>query len=332
MRTALWMNRLIFVPTRSKERCARVTKIPIYYSNKAVLKSICVIHLSIMLYACDSGATEETVAPSPNQSGSIQSPVDLGAASEQEPAEERYKPAVDSSWQWQLQGSINTGYDVDVYDIDLFDTPAQTFQQLQSQGKGVICYFSAGTFENWRTDAGAFPAEAIGTALGDFPAERWIDIRSEPVRQVMRARLELAKQRGCDAVEPDNVDGYTQNSGFTLTASDQLDYNAWLALTAHELGLGVGLKNDTDQVLQLVDAFDFAVTEQCFEYDECERYTPFIDAGKPVFNTEYPPLPIADAQSFIGLCEESARLGLATLIMPILLDDSFRIDCADVVR
>lgn len=309
-----------------------------------ISKSICIVSLSIMLLACDSGTVEDTstssqseqsasqVTVNPGTSSEQEAPVDLGAAFEEELVEDRYKPAVGSSWQWQLQGTINTGYDVDIYDIDLFDTPAQIFQQLQSQGRRVICYFSAGTFENWRTDAGLFPADAIGTALGDFPAERWLDIRSEPVRQIMRSRLELAKQKGCDAVEPDNVDGYTQNSGFTLTSADQLDFNRWLALSAHELGLAIGLKNDTDQVVQLVDDFDFAVTEQCFEYDECERYTTFIAAGKPVFNTEYPPLPIADEQSFVGMCQRSASFGLATLIMPMLLDDSFRIDCADVLR
>lgn len=41
----------------------------------------------------------------------------------------------------------------------------------------------------------------------------------------MQARLDLAVQKGCDGVEPDNVDGYQNNSGFPLTAQDQLAYN-----------------------------------------------------------------------------------------------------------
>lgn len=302
--------------------------------------------MAAWIVACDSEATDNVQGVSDGvhlpvdaqapidseQPSGAEASVELGAAAPVDSNDSWYKPAVGARWQWQLQGNLNTLYDVDIYDIDLFDTPAITFEQLHSRGKRVICYFSAGTFENWRIDAGAFVAESIGAMLSDFPAERWLDIRSPSVRQVLRSRMELASQKGCDAVEPDNVDAYTHNTGFPLTPADQLDFNRWLALTAHEFNLGVGLKNDTDQVLLLVDAFDFVISEQCFEYNECERYTPFIDAGKPVFNAEYPQPPFNDVQQFIGICEESARLGLATLVMPLALDDSFRIDCADFVE
>jgi len=286
--------------------------------------------VATLLTACDSGSTDEPITEAGSQSGSIQLPVNTGAANEPE-AVARWAPALDSRWQWQLQGTINTSYNVDVYDIDLFDTPAQTFQLLQAQGKHVICYFSAGTFENWRTDASLFPTEAIGTPLPDYPSERWLDVRSELVRQVIRHRFDLAKQIGCDAVEPDNIDGYTYDSGFPLTAADQLDFIRWLGLSAHEAGLAIGLKNNVELIEQLVDTFDFAVNEQCFQYDECEAYAPFIDAGKPVFHVEYSTMPVGDLQRFVGLCLESKRIGMASLIMPILLDDSFRIDCVDVL-
>lgn len=297
---------------------------------KKVVNTFILLILAALLTACDSGSSNEPTAESDNQPGSSEIPAEFGAANEFAPVE-RWMPALESRWQWQLQGTINTSYDVDVYDIDLFDTRAQTFQQLQTQGKHVICYFSAGTFENWRTDAALFLVETIGTPLPDYPAERWLDIRTDSVRQVIRSRIELAKQVGCDAVEPDNIDGFTYDSGFPLTAADQLDFVQWLALTAHEVGLAIGLKNNVEQIVQLVDSFDFAVNEQCFQYDECEAYSPFIDAGKPVFHVEYPSMPVSDPQNFVGICRESVRIGLATLIMPILLDDSFRIDCVDVL-
>lgn len=50
-------------------------------------------------------------------------------------------------------------------------------------------------------------------------------------------RLDVAVYKGCDGVEPDNVDGYTNNTGFILTAEDQLMYNRFLADEAHERGL-----------------------------------------------------------------------------------------------
>ena len=103
----------------------------------------------------------------------------------------------------------------------------------------------------------------------------------------MLARLDRAAERGCDGVEPDNVDGYTNESGFSLSACDQLDFNRFLAREAHARGLSVGLKNDLDQVTQLVGDFDWALNEQCFEFDECGGYAPWIADGKAVFQVEY---------------------------------------------
>lgn len=99
--------------------------------------------------------------------------------------------------------------------------------------------------------------------------------------------MDLAVSKGCDGVDPDNVDGYTNNTGFPLTGQQQLTYNRWLAQQAHARGLAIGLKNDLDQIGQLVNDFDWALNEQCFQYNECETLLPFVQAGKPVFGIEY---------------------------------------------
>jgi hypothetical protein len=49
----------------------------------------------------------------------------------------------------------------------------------------------------------------------------------------------------------------------------------------------VALKNDGRQARQLVGQFDFAIVEECFQYDECGFYKPFVEAGKAVFVAEY---------------------------------------------
>ena len=103
----------------------------------------------------------------------------------------------------------------------------------------------------------------------------------------MRARLDLAVTKRCDGVEPDNVDGYTNNTGFPLTGADQLAYNQWLAEEAHDRRLSVGLKNDIDQLSALVPYFDWALNEQCFQYDECDGYAVFVSNNKAVFGVEY---------------------------------------------
>ena len=242
-----------------------------------------------------------------------------------------YRPGPDSTWQWQLQpganGKINTAYDVDLYDIDLFENDAAAIDALQAAGRRVICYFSAGTYEAFRPDAGEFANAELGSTLEDFADERWLDIRSTNVRRIVLARLDLAAAKGCDCVEPDNVDGYANASGFPLTAQDQLDFNRFLANAAHERGLCVGLKNDLDQIPALVAYFDFSVNEQCFEYDECDALQPFVDAGKPVFNAEYAARFVNDAARRSSLCADARSRGLHTLVLPFDLDDSFRYSC-----
>ncbi|MBK9745420.1 MAG: endo alpha-1,4 polygalactosaminidase [Chloroflexi bacterium] len=199
-----------------------------------------------------------------------------------------WQPEPGVTWQWQLTGEIDTSYDVAMYDIDLFDAPQAVIDELHAAGRIVICYFSAGSHEDWRPDSGDFPAAVLGEPLDDWPGERWLDIRQlDALQPIMAARLDLAVAKGCDGVEPDNVDGYTQASGFRSTYADQLAYNRWLAEAAHERGLSIGLKNDLNQIADLVDAFDWALNEQCFQYGECELLLPFIDAGKAVFGVEY---------------------------------------------
>jgi len=238
-----------------------------------------------------------------------------------------FRPAATTTWQLQLQGTVATGYPVDLYDIDLFDVPTATIAALQADGKRVMCYFSAGSYESYRDDAGAFAAADLGTVLDGWPDERWLDVRSVGVRAVMRARLDVAVAKGCDGVDPDNVDGYTQDSGFTLTAADQLAFNRFLAREAHARGLTVGLKNDLDQIAALVGDFDFALNEQCHFYDECDLLAPFTAAGKPVFVVEYDDRWVDDVAERNALCASSNAAGLHTLVLPLLLDDAFRWSC-----
>ncbi len=244
-----------------------------------------------------------------------------------------YRPPAATTWQWQLQpnasGRINTSHDVDVYDIDLFDAPDETIDSLRAAGRRVICYFSAGSYEDFRDDAGEFDAADLGQTLDGFADERWLDIRSENVRRIMLARLDLAAARGCDCVEPDNVDGYANATGFPLTADDQLAFNRFLANEAHRRGLCVGLKNDLDQIEELVDYFDFALNEQCHEFDECDLLAPFVAAGKPVFNAEYADRYVRDARVRDALCTDARARTLRTLVLPLDLDDSLRFDCGE---
>lgn len=232
-----------------------------------------------------------------------------------------WPPTPGTSWQIQLRGTVDASFDVDVYVIDLFDAPQATIDELHARGVRVVCYFSAGSFEDWRTDAARYPETAIGTPLDGWPGESWIDTRDATVRSILTARMDLAKQRGCDGVDPDNVDGHIQQSGFPLTAQTQLDFNRFLAREAHARGLLVGLKNDPDQVPALAADFDWQINEQCFEFDECDKLSPFIAANKPVWGLEYGGESLADK-----ICGDANARNFDTLVMRLALDGS-RIAC-----
>lgn len=126
-----------------------------------------------------------------------------------------WQPSVSATWQIVLQSAIkldsNTKTpdpDVSIFDLDLFDNNATIFKTLQNDGKKVICYFSAGSYENFRPDKGRFNESDLGKELDGWPGERWLNLRSANVRSIMSDRIKLAWSKGCDAIDPDNVDGY----------------------------------------------------------------------------------------------------------------------------
>lgn len=190
-----------------------------------------------------------------------------------------------TSWQWQLTGTIDTSVDAGVFDLDLFETPQATIDALHASGRKVICYFDT-AYEPNRPDSAQL-APYRGNPVQGWPGQYWLDFRQSAVRTAMAARFDLAVSKRCDAVEPDDVDAIDNMPGFPLTDADQLDFCHFLAREAHARALGVALKNDLAQVPQLVTDFDFAVNEECFQYSECERLLPFIQAGKAVLQVEY---------------------------------------------
>jgi hypothetical protein len=217
----------------------------------------------------------------------------LGAAAlsqavraDEQPAPVPMQVAPGTTWHLQLQGALRRTT-AQVVDADLLDLPARDIRRLHAQGSKVVCYFSAGTHEDWRADADQFPAEALGKPLGDWPGEHYLDVRNAKVKKIMKARLDHAKERGCDGVDPDNLDGYSNDSGFPITKEDSAAYARFLAREAHARGLGIGLKNLPELAPSLASKFDWALVESCYDYDECDAFAGFIRKGKAVFIAQY---------------------------------------------
>ncbi|KAJ5885020.1 hypothetical protein N7495_009530 [Penicillium taxi] len=222
-------------------------------------------------------------------SGSSGNGTDTGNGTTSTNTTVKWQPAAGVKWQIELLYPLNdTSVDAHVYDIDLFDNPKSMISELQTLGRKVICYFSAGTYEQWREDAGNFSKSDLGDNLDDWPGEKWLNTNSANVRKIMQTRLDLAVTKGCDGVDPDNIDGYDNTNGLKLTEDDAINYVNWLAGQAHSRGLSVGLKNGGDIIDSVIDNMQWSVNEQCAEYNECDTYAAFTDAGKPVFHIEYP--------------------------------------------
>jgi len=238
----------------------------------------------------------------------------VGRARAAEPAGSAWAPAAGASWQYQLDGAIDTTVAADIFDVDLDSTKRAVIDDLHTRGRHVLCYIDAGSWEPYRPDSGRFPASVKGGTVDGWPDERWLDIRRlDVLRPLLRARLDRCAAKGFDGVEFDWIDGYVQHTGFAITKADQLRYDRWLAQAAHARGLLVAQKNGPGLVKDLVATWDLAVTEECFQYAECSRYRAYLDAGKPVLDAEY-------ALATTAYCDRATASGVSAIRKHLRLD------------
>ena len=273
--------------------------------------------LVLTLSACEMNLGEDSASPSTGPVSPTNGVLPTPMTSPVSPSKTWWRPTVGLTWQWQIGNlDIDTSIEADVYDIDLY-VDQSIIDELHAKGRKVICYMSVGSWENWRPDKDQFPPEVLGKDYEGWHGEKWLDIRQiDELAPIMLARLDLCKAKGFDAVEPDNMEIYTNDTGFPLTYDDQLKYALWFADEAHKRGLAIGVKNASDQVKDLIEHFDFAITEDAFYYGWAEEMNPFIEAGKPVFAAEYTDLP----GDFAAFCEQSKKLNFSTILKKRGLD------------
>lgn len=245
------------------------------------------------------------------------------------------KASENLTWQWQLQGEIDTTLPVQVYNVDI-DVPQEKLDELNQRGIKIICYFSAGTVESFRSDESFFPQDIIGEQYEDLVDERWVDYGNiDALAEIMRARMDKCKSKGFHAVEIDNVDAHnfeTRNAqgdvvnigtNFMMTLDESIAYVRWLTNEAHSRGLGIGLKNAEEMVADVVDEVDWMLVEDCFYDSWCTAATAFIDADKPVFMAEYDEL----VPDFTPACELAKSLGYTAIWRDTSLSTALYLAC-----
>jgi endo-alpha-1,4-polygalactosaminidase (GH114 family) len=265
-----------------------------------------------------------------------------------------WQPAVNSTWQIILSQTLSISDtnpsvtpNVDVYDIDMFSHQNTTVvKSLQKLNKKVICYFSAGSYEPGRPDSSQFSKSDMGKELDGWPGEYWLNTNSPAIRTIMQKRIQIAAQMGCNAIDPDNVDGFVslsplslppasynlytysldlqQNTnGLGLTAADSVSFVKFMASEAAKLGMSTGLKNAGDIISDVMSSVQFCVNEECAANTECSTFTPFINNGKPVYHIEYPAKShkAVSSTALKAACQASGGTKFSTVVKTLELDN-----------
>lgn len=127
-----------------------------------------------------------------------------------------FSPSAGMKWQIVLDGVPDTKatlkpHDAPVWDVDMWDAKKADIDGLHKSGAKVICYFSAGTSESWRPDYNQLSKHNLGKICKEdscksfWGGEQWIDPRNKDVWEVMKKRIKMAADKGCDAIDPDNM-------------------------------------------------------------------------------------------------------------------------------
>jgi len=234
-----------------------------------------------------------------------------------------------TTWNWQLDGRAVNSAVLDastnpkkMLDIDLDATPASTIAALKAKGIYVVCYTEVGSYNEEREDAAEFRKVPglIGKRMDGFEHEWWIDVRkTDALMPIMTARLDKARSKGCDGVEPDLDDSFNQGAdktGFDLTMEDSLYYLQLLVDAAHARGMSMGLKNGPEMAKDAALFADWALNEECNQHSECGGYKEFVKRNKAVFQVEYRSngtrvkdfCPADNKNNFDGLLKDASEL------------------------
>ncbi|MEU1200664.1 endo alpha-1,4 polygalactosaminidase [Streptomyces sp. NPDC005813] len=181
-------------------------------------------------------------------------------------------PPLHAGFDYQIGGAYPPPAGVRVVSRDRAASPAP--------GLYNVCYVNA--FQAQPQERGQWPADLLlrdarGKVVVD---EDWdealLDIRTPAKRERVAERvgrwIDDCADKGFDAVEPDNYDSYTR-SRHLLTADDATAFITLLSARAHARHLAIGQKNTVELAgVRARTGLDFAVAEQCGEYDECGEY------------------------------------------------------------
>ena len=255
-----------------------------------------------------------------------------------------------------------------IWDTDLFQDSntaragiptggSAVVRALHASGKYSICYIEAGAYQTTFPDDADFAAADYGDQarryrMKGYPNEWWLNIAgfrhyvaghpstltgaAVNIAAALNRRIGWCALEGQDAIEPDDLDGYTnqgdtgvRGAGWHLSRADSAGFERWLAHDAHAHGLAIFQKNDPRDAAANVAIFDGMIIEECNYYrDPCSGSggdaTPYLRAGKPVLNAEY----VEDGETPATFCSADVAAGITGALFNVALNGKTYTPCA----
>jgi hypothetical protein len=228
--------------------------------------------------------------------------------------------------------------------------------------KFAICYVEAGAYQKGFPDDGNFAVTDYGATgsypnqhfnrryqMDGYPDEYYLNIAgfagytpgatltgtAANIATALGQRIAGCHAEGMDGVEPDDLDGYTNDSasgamggGWRLTQAEAAGFEQWLAYTAHGDSMAIFQKNDGANTAADYRTFDGMIIEECNAYDDpCgadgDNVQDYVNAGKPVLNAEY----TQDGETTAQFCSADNALGINGSLFSVDLDGSLYASC-----
>ncbi|MFD3457558.1 endo alpha-1,4 polygalactosaminidase [Streptomyces sp. NPDC058691] len=217
--------------------------------------------------------------PSPRRAAALLTAVVLaaGCGTGQRPSRDVpvTPPPAGARFDYQIGGGYPPAKGVRVVSRDRADRPAP--------GVYSVCYVNA--FQAQPGEAGWWQRHHPDLLLRDRRGapvmdEDWGEVlfdistaaRRTALAAVVGRWIDDCAEHGFQAVEPDNLDSFERSHGL-LTSDQNAAYARLLVARAHAAGLAVAQKNTAELLPRHKDiGFDFAVAEECGEFDECGDY------------------------------------------------------------
>lgn len=214
-------------------------------------------------------------------------------------------PPADAQYDSQLGGAYEPPDGVTVLSRDR-EAPA-------ALGAYSICYVNAFQTQPqdadwWLENHPELILRSGGQPVEDpnWPGEYLLDTTTPQNRAALLAIvgpwIKNCAEAGFKAIEADNLDTYARSDG-AVDLEDNIAFARDFIALAHSLGLAAAQKNGVQLSGRGKDiGFDFAITESCQVYDECDDYAAIY--GPLVFDIEYTDTP---AEHFAAACETPNR-------------------------